>query len=320
MSRVVVLTLSLVGVLALPLVGWAAPDYADIEETYDAFDKFVVSSQGFLGAITGAGSAGATIIRLLFLTIAIYVFSMVVAKWMMRQADVFEVVSVVLLILIVRTIQTFYSRITETLHSLSLDLASAIQEPVVGTTDIFFAPAYLHNIMTNISLTPLDFFVSITSLLSIGGVFLVSGLLSVLAFFTVAWGTWGYVVATLIGWVVIPFLMVPRLAFLFDGWFRFLVGFLVYDVIARLNISLALVLITGYFDLPLSAGSVTAPITMPGLTFAELAGFVTLAVVAIVGLLATGKFAIAIASGVGGAGGAIARATLGSAALARSLK
>ncbi len=320
MSRVVVLTLSLVGVLGLPLVGWAAPDYADIEETYDAFDKFVVASQGFLGAITGAGSAGATIIRLLFLTIAIYVFSMVVAKWMMRQADVFEVVSVVLLILVVSTIQTFYSRITETLHSLSLDLASAIQEPVVGTTDIFFAPAYLHNIMTNISLTPLDFFVSITSLLSIGGVFLVSGLLSVLAFFTVAWGTWGYVVATLIGWVVIPFLMVPRLAFLFDGWFRFLVGFLVYDVIARLNISLALVLITGYFDLPLSAGSVTAPITMPGLTFAELAGFVTLAVVAIVGLLATGKFAIAIASGVGGAGGAIARATLGSAALARSLK
>ncbi len=318
MSRVVVLTLSLVGVLALPLVGWAAPDYADIEETYDAFDKFVVASQGFLSAITGAGSAGATIIRLLFLTIAIYVFSMVVAKWMMRQADLFDVVSVVLLILIVRTIQTFYSRITETLHSLSLDLASAIQEPVVGTTDIFFAPAYLHNIMTNISLTPLDLFVSVTSWLSIGGVILVSGLLSVLAFFTVAWGTWGYVVATLIGWVVIPFLMVPRLAFLFDGWFRFLVGFLVYDVIARLNISLALVLITGYFDLPLSAGSVTAPITMPGLTYAELAGFVTLAVVAIVGLLATGKFAIAIASGVGGAGGAIARATLGSAALARS--
>ncbi len=320
MLRAVVLTLSLLGVLALPLLGWAAPDYADVQETYDAFDKFVVASQGFLAAITGAGSAGATIIRLLFLTIAIYVFSMVVAKWMMRQADLFEVGSVVLLILIVSTIQTFYGTMTETLHSLSLDLASAIQEPIVGTTDIFFAPAYLHNIMTNLSLTPLDFFVSVSSFLSIGGVVLLSGLLSVLAFFTVAWGTWGYVVATLIGWVVIPFLMVPRLAFLFDGWFRFLVGFLVYDVIARLNISLALVLVTGYFDLPLSAGSVGAPITMPGLTFAELAGFVTLAVVAIVGLLSTGKFAIAIASGVGGAGGAIARATLGSAALARSLK
>ena len=320
MRVLLLLVIGFGGLLVFPLIGWAAPDYADIEQTYQAFDKFVVASQGFLSAITGAGSAGATIIRLLFLTIAIYVFSMVVAKWMMRQADLFDVVSVVLLILIVSTIQTFYSSITETLHSLSLDLASAIQEPVVGTTDIFFAPGYLHNIMTNLSLTPLDLFVSMTSFLSIGGVILVSGVLSILAFFTVAWGTWGYVVATLIGWVVIPFLMVPRLAFLFDGWFRFLVGFLVYDVIARLNIALVLVLITGYFDLPLSAGSVGAPITMPGLTYADLAGFVTLAVVAIVGLLATGKFAIAIASGVGGAGGAIARATLGSAALARSLR
>ncbi len=320
MRLLLFLAIGLGGLLAFPLVGWAAPDYANVEETYQAFEKFVVASHGFLGAITGAGSAGATIIRILFLTIAIYVFSMVVAKWMMRQADLFDVVSVVLLILIVSTIQTFYSTITETLHSLSLDLASAIQEPVVGTTDIFFAPAYLHNIMTNISLTPLDLFVSVTSWLSLGGVIVVSGLLSVLAFFTVAWGTWGYVVATLIGWVVIPFLMVPRLAFLFDGWFRFLVGFLVYDVIARLNISLVLVLVAGYFDLPLSAGGVDSPIAMPGLSYAELSGFVTLAVVAIVGLLATGKFAIAIASGVGGAGGAIARATLGSAALARSLK
>lgn len=304
--------------LAIPVVGWAAPDFSNVQESYDAFDKFVVAVKGFLALVTGPGSAGATISSMLFLAIAIYVFSMAVAKWMMKQTDVFDVVAAVLMIVIVSTIQAFYGTLMEILHSISSDLAAAIQQPIVGTTDVLFAPAYIHNIMTNISFTPLDIFAGVGSLMSISGVYLLAGLLSVVAFFTVAWGTWGYAVATLIGWVFIPFLMVPRLSFLFDGWFRFMVGFLVYDVLARVNIALSLVLITKYFGLPLAAGSVGAPIVMPGLTFAEVAGFFALVVVALVGLLATGKFSVAIASGVGGAGSVLARVALGAGAAVRA--
>lgn len=305
--------------LALPLVGWAVPDYSNVRESYDAFDLFVQAVKGYLVLITGPGTPGALISSMLFLAIAIYVFSMALAKWMMRQTDLFDVGIAVLLIFIVKTLQTFYDNLTEILHSFSTDLAGAIQQPIVGTTDVLFAPAYIHNIMTNITLTPTDIFTGIESVIAIVLAYLLAGLLSVVSFFTVAWGTWGYAVAKLIGWVFIPFLMVPRLSFLFDGWFRFLVGFLIYDVLARLNIALSLVLFTTYFGLPLSAGSVGSSIAMPGLTFSEFAGFFVLAIVALVGLMATGKFSIAIASGVGGVGSGLARLTLGAGSAARAL-
>lgn len=308
-----------VGVLAVPLIGWAAPDYSNVKESYDAFDKFVVAVKDFLVLMTAPGSAGATISSMLFLSIAVYVFSMAVAKWMMKQTDAFDLLSVVLMILIVSTIQAFYGTLTELLHSLSTDLAAAIQQPIVGTTDVLFAPAYIHNMMSNLSFVPADIFGGLNAIVAVVVVYVIAGLLSVVSFFTVAWGTWGYAVAKLIGWFFIPFLMVPRLSFLFDGWFRFMVGFLVYDVLARLNIALSLVLLTKYFGLPLSAGSVSAPIVMPGLTFAEFSGFIVLAIVALVGLIATGKFSVAIASGVGGAGSGLARITLGAATAVRAL-
>jgi hypothetical protein len=313
------LAVGMVVILAIPLVGWAAPDYSNVKESYDAFDKFVEAVKGYLALITATGSAGATISSMLFLAISVYVLSMAVAKWMMKQADLFDVGVAVFLIIIVKTIQSFYGTLTELLHTFSTDLAGAIQQPIVGTTDVLFAPAYIHNIMSNLSFVPADIFAGLNAVVAVVVVYVTASLLSVVSFFTVAWGTWGYAVAKLIGWFFIPFLMVPRLSFLFDGWFRFMVGFLVYDVLARLNIALSLVLLTKYFGLPLSAGSVSAPIVMPGLTFAEFSGFIVLAIVALVGLLATGKFSVSIASGVGGVGSGLARITLGAGAAARAL-
>lgn len=305
--------------LAVPLVGWAAPDYSSVKESYDAFELFAGSIKGFLDVLTGPGTPGATISRMLFLAIAVYVFSMAVAKWMMKQTDMFDLLSAVLLIVVVSILQTFYGTLMEVIHSLSGDLAAVMQEPIVGTTDVLFAPMYIHNIMKNISFTPLDIFAAANSVVAVILAALVSAVLSAIAFFTVAWGTWGFAVATLIGWVFIPFLMVPRLSFLFDGWLRFMVGFLVYDVLARLQIALSLWLLTTYFGLPLGSATVTTPLVMPAVTLSGFTGFFVLVLVAIVGLIATGKFSIAIASGVGGAGGALARTALGGASVARAI-
>ena len=312
------LTVGVVVMLAVPFVGWAAPDYSSVKESYDAFGLFAGSIKGFLNILTGPGTNGDTISRMLFLTLAVYVFSVAVAKWMMKQTDVFDLLSAVLLIVVVSMIQTFYSTLMEVIHSLSSDLAATMQEPIVGTTDVLFAPMYIHNLMKNISFTPLDIFAAANSVVAIILASLAAAVLSAIAFFTVAWGTWGYAVATLIGWVFVPLLLVPRLSFLFDGWFRFMVGFLVYDVLARLQIALSLWLLTTYFGLPLASSTVAAPLVMPGVTLSEFSGFLVLVLVAIVGLIATGKFSIAIASGVGGAGGALARTALGTASAARA--
>ncbi len=312
------------GLFTVPLLWaprvWAQADYGDMERSFNSFDGLVDSARTYLDLVLAPGSPGAQLSQAVFLTIAVYVISMGLAKWMMAESDTWDLMATFFLVVVVKLILSSFDTLTEAAHHLATGVGSAIQEPIVGTADVFFPASYISNLISNFSYLPVNIFEAMATIM--GTIVLsAAGLaLGVVAFFTAAWGTWGYAVAKLVGWFFVPFLLVPRLSFLFDGWLRFFVGFLVYDVLARVNISLCLVLLSKYFGLPLSAAAVSSPIVISGSSLTDYFGLLALMIMALVALIATGRFAVTIASGVGGFGGVVAATALGAARLGRGIR
>ncbi len=303
-----------------PLTVWAQQDFGDVNRSFETFSGFVDTVSTYLDLILAPGSPGATISDAVFIAIAVYVLSMSLAKWMMAETDTWELLAQVFLIVLVKVILESFDLLTESAHHLSSGLAGAIQEPIVGTSDVFFPASYISNLVSNLSMLPVNVFEAIAVVMASLILTVVGYALGIVAFFTAAWGTWGFAVAKLVGWFFVPFLLVNRLSFLFDGWLRFLVGFLVYDVLARVNISLTLVLLSQYFGLPLSAAAVDAPIVIPGQSLSDYFGLLALMVMALVALIATGRFAVTVASGVGGFGGMVTGVAFGAAGAVRALR
>ena len=290
----------------------AQADFGDIERSYNSYGEMVEAAQNYLALILAPGSAGAQISDAVFITIAVYVLSVSIAKWMMTDVDTWGLLASFFLVVLVKLLLESYDPITEAAHQLTSGLAAAIQEPIVGTPDVFFPASYISNLVSNFVYVPVNMFEAFAAIMASGILALAGLALAVVSFFTAAWGTWGFAVAKLIGWFFVPFLLVERLSFLFDGWLRFFVGFLIYDVLARINISLTLVVLSRYFGLPISPGAVTEPIVIPGTDLSDYLGLLTLMVMALIGLIMTGRFAVNIASGVGGFGGIVSNVAYGS--------
>lgn len=144
-NRILSLPVVMTGLLAVPTVWtprvWAQSDYGDMERSFDSFGGMVDSARTYLGLVLAPGSPGAQLSQAVFLTIAVYVISMSLAKWMMAQTDTWDLMASVFLVVLVKIILSSFDTLTEAAHHLATGLGSSIQEPIVGTADVFFPPA-----------------------------------------------------------------------------------------------------------------------------------------------------------------------------------
>jgi hypothetical protein len=98
---------------------------------------------------------------------------------------------------------------------------------------------------------------------------------------------------------------------LFDGWLRFLFGFLLYSVIARVNLTLVVLALSSLYGVPpLNPGVST--IHIGGAMLFELGGLLAFVLVGILALISTGRFVSSVVGGSSiGMGGALAGLSLG---------
>jgi type IV secretory pathway VirB6-like protein len=130
-------------------------------------------------------------------------------------------------------------------------------------------------------------------------------LLGIAALLVDIWGFWGFAIALAIGMVFVPFMLYQRLAFLFDGWVRFTMGFLVYTIVARVNLALVAVALLTYQGATVAGllgGGVAAPVLPKVESFADVLGMLLFATVGVFTLGATGTFARSMVMGAGGGG------------------
>ena len=189
-------------------------------------------------------------------------------------------------------------------HHWATGFAGAIQKEMIGTDDLFYAPTFLNDIMQNMKYNDASLFSNIAAVLSLYVLSAASMLLSLLSFFVVSWAIWGYALAKLIGWMLIPFMLLPITQSLFQKWFGFFVGFLFYEIIGRTNVAMVLMLMASFFNVPLSHRP-SRVIEINAEALSDMTGLLAMVFIGILALLSTGKFAAAFAGAIGGSSSGI---------------
>ena len=148
-------------------------------------------------------------------------------------------------------------------------------------------------------------------------VFALVFMFSIIGFIANVWALWGYALSKLIGLFFIPFIMLQRTAFLFDGWMRLFTGFLVYGVIARANLLLTVLALKSLFGIPGYAVDTGYNVRWDFSGMGDIIGLAGFMIVSILALISTGRFAASVVSGATGFGSSISTMAYGLARVIR---
>lgn len=284
----------------------AQPDVGSQSAAVAGFARFVARVSSLTNSAI-ADSDFVILVDLLFVFFAILLIIWRFWLYSMKSGTIVNVIEAVVLILFTQLALRTYLTWTDAIWSVGDGMASSLQNGMIGTKDPFFAPQFIGNVLQNMYFPASSWqspFTVFTAALNVTILSVAMLLLSVVAFASIIWGFWGFTLAKLIGMVFIPFLMYERLAFLFDGWLRFFLGFVVYTVIARLNVVLVACSLAIFMGVNIPFGLTPGtPVELPSMTsiFDAIGVFVFL-FVGLLSLFSTGKFAATILAGAGGGG------------------
>lgn len=291
-------------------VAYTAPalavDLGDYRQIQAGFNNFL----SHIGTMTSAALAApgyADGVDMMWGAFAAIIVIRTMVRFALSGVTMLEILEEVLNIFTTRALMATYGTLTSAIWEIGTGVGAAIQASMIGTSDLFFGPAFIAQLIGNISMpdaswtSPAQIANAVIASLVLG---LVSLVLGALSFIVSIWGVWGYALAKIIGYLFLPFLLFERLMFLFDGWLRFFLGFVVYMIVARVNTVLVVAALALYFGFPFPPSiSGTPPIVIPSISsLVELLGLFVFAAVGIVALLSTGRFASAILAGAGGGG------------------
>jgi len=322
----------------------AAVDQGNIVDSHTSFSEFIKAVSGHITSMQKKGHAAEWIVNVEFIMFATYRLTMVVGAYAFDKADIIDVFAVVVLIVMVQTFIGFYNDLLGYLFIWANDVGGVIQKEVVGNSNTWFVVEYMLAMLDKVEVVNNIKEIPGPSQAQEGGLFneikgaVVNGVksvgnsiaelgfdlvgtliwmivnlcmwtLNIIIFIGIAWSIWGFALAKLVGLFFVPFMLVERLAPIFDGWLKLLIGFLFYGIIIKVNASLVALMFSTYWDI----GKLTLPLQSPPIHVVANApenvlGLVAMFIVALLAILSTGGFAQTISGGVGGFGGALATA------------
>lgn len=246
-------------------------------------------------------------VSLMFTFFVILLIVWTLFRYMFRAISMVEIVTNVVLIIMVQVLITTYTVWVDAAWSTTEGIAGSLQNGMIGSKDAFFAPQFISNILSNTTFATIDLINPIKVLTTGWNMIMLSValvLLSVMSYVSVIWGFWGFTLAKITGMIFLPFLLYERMSFLFDGWFRFFIGFLVYYIVARLNVVLVACSLAIYFGVGIPfTQTLPQPVQLPFMSsLFDALGVFTFLFVGLLSLFSTGKFAATIVSGAGGGG------------------
>lgn len=308
--------------LGLGLLLWAEPAHAQqIPVVHDVF----VALEEMGDKLTEAVSNGlqtaqvSNIVNVLFAFFALMTFVWRFVAFGMRGFNLHDILELMFAIFFVYLLLTAYRTLVPAMASAGRYVGDALADGLIGTEDgMTLAESIFVKVLT-LSLRaecpgfwgcwedPLPMLVT-----WIGNFVLI--VLGIIATVVEVWMQWGFEIAYAVGWMTLPFLLFRKLAFLFDGWLRFFLSVIMYDIVAKVTLSVVLVcfsVLTGRIPGAMGATiDVTGPYSLVALFLFVVVGMFVLAT--------TGRFSLALVSGVKGVGGVLqdmaggaARATSG---------
>lgn len=285
-------------------------------ESMGRFNTFMQNTGVLLDNILADGNIG-NFVTIMWTTIAIYLIVLTAAKWVLGDLSIFDLIHPLLMVLVTRIMMENYDYLTSLCWDMSEGIAGGIQQAAIGNSDPFMLPGFINDVMEGIEYNDVSWWSAFWTFVSANVVFTLVFLFSVLGFIANVWSLWGYALSKIIGLFFIPFLMLKRGSFLFDGWMRLFTGFLVYGVIARVNLLLTVLAIKSLFGIPGYTINTNYNVHWDFNGLADVMGLVAFLVVGLLALISTGRFASAVVSGASGFGSSVSSAALSLARIAR---
>ena len=282
---------------------WAFADPPpDMAETIEKMKPFQSMLKSMMGSIM-ADKDLKDFVTTVWTAFAVFMLVGILIKFAFEGVQEIQLFHTILVIIFTKVCIDMYDYVTGVFWAWSEGLAGGIQKAVLGSSDPFLIAAFLNDCRQAITWSKLSLldganiivFGIVTTLIVCG--------LSIVSFLASSWALWGYGLAKIIGWFFLPFVMLKKTAFIFDGWVRFFLGFLIYGVIARANLLMTLIAVRCYFGLPSAAVPYTLPTKLFDIkTEMDGLGLMAFLLVSLLSLICTGKFAATIVSGAGGFG------------------
>lgn len=301
-------------ILFLAYLVWAGAAHAAAPPSYSdsmgRLNTFMTNVDGVLSNILVDPNLSG-FVNALWNTLTVVLIVTVLTQYSMTGITTFELIHPLLLILITRLMLNHYNYLTGLCWDWSEGIAGGIQRAVIGSSDPFLLPGFINDVVAGIETSGVTLWDGVDLVMGSLVITAIISLLSLMAFLANTWALWGYALAKIIGWFFIPFVMFKRLSFLFDGWMRLFIGFLVYGIIARANLLLTVLAVKTYFAIPGYAVNTNTSIRLDFNGVADLFGMLAFLFVSILALIATSRFATAVVSGAGGFGQSISTAAYG---------
>ncbi len=337
--------------LGLLMVSAAQAQSGSGEQRVDAFEavgKFGAVIQNTVTAmVQNPASDVRRISRTLFLAMAISLLVWKAVGWALRGFDLADMFFTASQITICATLMAALPTLLPAAFEGAVFIGGALMSGITGvplpTGEEASIPTMIMKMMSKWSFAPscteskgfigmVEKFLNVCLLTNFAAVMasvfasIIAIVLGIASLIVNVWGFWGFALALSTGLIFVPFMLYERLQFLFDGWVKFFFGFLIYVIVAHVNLALVAAVVLDYLAsdvASLMAGR--GPQThVPVPNFTGMLGLLMFMGVGIFTLSATGGFASAMVSGAGGGGvkfGQMARAAsafVGGAAVAVS--
>ena len=287
---------------ASPAVADPPPDF---DTTLERFGAFVAVASDLLDRIVTDNELSGWV-NIEWAAFAVCLLTIVGIKYIFEDLTVFDLIQPLMMVAIVRIILDNYDMITSLGWDLSEGIAAGIQRAAINETDPFFPAGFLIDLGKAVVLENLSLFrTPLMTIISYGSTVIILFLTCVMGFFTTVWAMWGYVLCKIIGIFFVPFLMLRRTEFLFDGWLRLYSGFLVYGVIARANLILVVLALSTFLEISGYEIGTDFTVQWEIVGFADILGLIGYLCIGLLSLFCTGRFAATVVSGTAGVGSAI---------------
>lgn len=286
-------------VLLSPIATVASPNFSDQNSVANGFLQFINGVTAAVNNVLTTAAVQADV-NLLWTFFALFLVIWTMYQYAFGKGQLVDLLSAAILIMIVKVLMSTFAILVDGIWEAANGFASAVQQGLIGTPDLFFAPTFIAKLLNSISWdtgSTLGFVSSLIMVFSVGFITMLTTVLSALSYIAVIWAFWGYSISKLIGLLFIPFLMYERLSWLFDGWLRFFFGFIFYAVIARINIALVAIALANYFGLSTSLGAIVTIDSGPISQLSQLLGIAVFTLVGIIATLSTGSFVAALVGG-----------------------
>lgn len=295
--------------LLLCLLAWSLPaQAATIPALHEVFTSFETVSQQITDNInTALGTSQVErVVNVLFVALGSILFIWRFAGFALRGFDMLDLLTLTMTFVLVYILLTGYKAIFPPVFDagryVSDVLGNGITGRPLGTSMAESIFNMIIQVKFEVSCSGWDCIgASIIAFPATVTAYLMVLVLGVIATLVELWTIWGFQIAYAVGWVTIPFLLFERLAFLFDGWLKFLFGLVVYVIVAKINLALVLLGMEILFNVEGSTGPGSIdPVQITG--FFDVVGMYVFMGIGVATLYSTGKFASSIVNSAAGGG------------------